>query len=81
MSEDEPLSVTDLNINTTFKEAWDGFMRMDELTYLEAVAKKVCLQRQALQDQTSPLPKVIGTQSYVSNGIKPIRSTLGCKSF
>lgn len=30
--EDEPLSVTDLNVNMIFKVDWAGFMRMRELT-------------------------------------------------
>ncbi len=41
ITKDEPLSVTDLNIDTTFKVAWAGFIRMGELTYTAAEAKKV----------------------------------------
>ncbi len=40
ITKDEPLSVTDLNINTAFKVAWAGFIRMGELTYTAAEAKK-----------------------------------------
>ncbi len=38
--EEELLSITDLNVNTAFKVAWAGFMRMGELTYKAAEAKK-----------------------------------------
>ncbi len=40
ITKDKPLSVTDLNINTAFKVAWAGFMRMGELTYTAVEAKK-----------------------------------------
>ncbi len=37
---DQPLSVTDLNVNKAFKVAWAGFMRMGELTDTAAGAEK-----------------------------------------
>ncbi len=40
ITEDKPLSVTDLNVNTAFKVAWAGLMRMEEFTYKAAEAKK-----------------------------------------
>ncbi len=40
ITEDEPLSVTDLNVDIVFKVAWVGFIRMGELTYTAAEAKK-----------------------------------------
>ena len=40
ITEDEPLSVTDLNVDKAFKVAWAGLMRMGELTYTAAEAKK-----------------------------------------
>ncbi len=38
--EEEPLSITDINVNTSFKVAWAGFIRMGQFTYTEAEAKK-----------------------------------------
>ncbi len=38
--EEELLSITDLNVDTIFKVAWAGFMRMRELRYTAAEAKK-----------------------------------------
>ena len=40
ITEDEPLSVTDLNVNTALKVAWAGFMRMGELIYTAVEVKK-----------------------------------------
>lgn len=40
ITEDEPLLVTDLNIDISFKVAWASFMRMGEFTYTAAEAKK-----------------------------------------
>ncbi len=40
ITEEELLSITDLNVDTAFNVAWAGFMRMGELTYTEAEAKK-----------------------------------------
>ncbi len=40
ITEDEPLSVMDLNIDGAFKKAWADFMRMGELIYTAAEAKK-----------------------------------------
>ncbi len=40
ITEEELLSITDLNVDTAFKIAWIGFMRMAELTYTAAEAKK-----------------------------------------
>ena len=40
ITEEELLSITDLNVDTAFKVAWAGFMRMGELTYTAAEAKK-----------------------------------------
>ena len=37
---EEPLTVNDLNIDTAFKVAWAGFMRLGEITYTIAEAKK-----------------------------------------
>lgn len=37
---DEPHTVTDVNIDTAFKVAWAGFMRLGELIYTAADAKK-----------------------------------------
>ncbi len=41
ITEEELLSITDLNLDTSFKVAWAGFMRMGELTYTAAETKKV----------------------------------------
>ncbi len=40
ITQEELLSITDLNVDTAFKVAWAGFMRMGELTYTAAEAKK-----------------------------------------
>ncbi len=40
ITKDKPLSVTDLKIDTVFKVAWASFMRIGELTYMVAEAKK-----------------------------------------
>ena len=40
ITDEELLSITDLNVDTAFKVAWSGFMRMGELTYKAAEAKK-----------------------------------------
>lgn len=40
ITKEEPLTVTDLNIDTAFKVAWAGFMRLGEITYTAAEAKK-----------------------------------------
>ena len=40
ITEDELLSVTDLNINTAFKVAWTDFLRMRKLTYMATEAKE-----------------------------------------
>ncbi len=40
ITEEELLSITDLNVDTAFKVAWASFMRMGELTYTAAEAKK-----------------------------------------
>ncbi len=40
ITEAELFSATDLNVNTEFNVAWAGFMRMGELTYMAAEAKK-----------------------------------------
>ncbi len=37
--EEELLSIKDLNLDTAFKVAWAGFMKMRELTYQAAEAK------------------------------------------
>ncbi len=37
---EELLSMTDLNLNTAFRVAWTGFMRIGELKYKAAEAKK-----------------------------------------
>ena len=33
--QDKPKSVQDLNINTTFKIVWAGFLRIEEFTYIK----------------------------------------------
>lgn len=38
--EDEPLLVTDFNIDTAFKIVWVSFMQINELSYTVAEAKK-----------------------------------------
>lgn len=48
ITQDEPLTVTDVNIDTAFKVAWAGFMRMEELTYTAAEAKKATLSETGL---------------------------------
>lgn len=40
ITEEEPLTVDDLNTDTAFKVAWAGFMRMGEITYTATEAKK-----------------------------------------
>lgn len=40
ITKNEPLTIEDLNIDTAFKVAWAGFMRMGELTYTAAELKK-----------------------------------------
>ena len=44
----EPLSISNLNIDTTFKVAWAGFMRMGELTYIAAETRKATFEETAL---------------------------------
>ena len=48
ITDSKPLSVTNLNIDTAFKVAWAGFMRMGELTYTAAEAKKVTFAQTSL---------------------------------
>ena len=36
----KPLSISDLNMDTTFKVAWAGFMRMEKLIYIATEIKK-----------------------------------------
>lgn len=38
--EDEPLSVTDLNIDISFKVVWASYIRMGELTYTAVETKE-----------------------------------------
>ncbi len=40
ITKEEPLTVTDLNVDAMFKVAWVGFMRLREITYMTAEAKK-----------------------------------------
>ncbi len=40
ITEKELLSIMELNVNTAFKIAWAGFIRIGELTYTAAEAKK-----------------------------------------
>lgn len=40
ITEDEPLTVDDLNADTAFKVAWAGFLRLGEITYTATEAKK-----------------------------------------
>ncbi len=39
-TKEEPLTVTDLNVDIEFKVEWAGFVRLREITYTEAEAKK-----------------------------------------
>ncbi len=48
ITEDEPVSATVLNVDTSFKVAWAGFMRMRELTYTAAEAKKATFAETSL---------------------------------
>ncbi len=48
ITEDEPLSVTDLNVNTALKVAWAGLIRMGELTYTAAAVKKATFSETGL---------------------------------
>ncbi len=48
ITEDKPLFVTDLNFNTAFKVAWAGFMKMGELIYTAAKAKKATFAKTGL---------------------------------
>ncbi len=40
ITDDESLSVTDVDVNKEFKVAWAGFMRVEKCTYTAAEAKK-----------------------------------------
>lgn len=40
ITEDKPLYIMDLNVDTAFKVTWAGFMKMGELTYTAVEAKK-----------------------------------------
>lgn len=40
-----PLTVTDLNIDTAFRVAWAGFMRLGEITYTATEAKKATFKK------------------------------------
>ncbi len=48
ITEEELLSIMDLNVDTAFKVAWAGFMRMGELTYTAAEAKKAAFAETSL---------------------------------
>ncbi len=48
ITEEELLSMTDLNVDTASKVAWAGFMRMGELTYTAAEAKKATFAETSL---------------------------------
>lgn len=47
--ENEPLSITDINIDTAFKVAEANFMRMEKLTYMVAEAKKIIFVKTGLR--------------------------------
>ncbi len=40
ITENEPLSITNLNIDIAFKVAWTGYMKMGKLTYIIVETKK-----------------------------------------
>lgn len=40
ITKNKPYTVTQININMAFKSAWVGFIRIKELTYMAANAKK-----------------------------------------
>lgn len=48
ITEDKLFSIMDLNMDTTFKIAWAGFMKMGELTYTVAKAKKATFMETGL---------------------------------
>ncbi len=54
ITEEELLSITDLNVDTAFKVAWAGLMRMGELTYTAAEAKKATFARTGLTRSDIP---------------------------
>lgn len=44
----KPINVTNLNINTIFKVAWTGFMRLGKLIYMATEAKKPIFKKTKL---------------------------------
>ncbi len=50
-------SITDINVDTTFKVAWAAFMRMRELTYIAAEAKKATIAQTGLTRSDISFPE------------------------
>ncbi len=48
ITEEELLSITDLNVDSAFKLAWAGFIEIGELTYIAAEAKKATFAQTSL---------------------------------
>lgn len=44
----KPINITNLNINTTFKVAWAGFIRLGKITYMATEAKKPIFKKTKL---------------------------------
>lgn len=64
ITENKPLSITDLKINMTSKIVGARFMRMGELMYTIIEAKERYLRRHVLQDRISHLLRKTNTPSY-----------------
>lgn len=48
ITDNKALSVIDLNVNIVFKKAWAGFIKIKELTYTMAEAKKATFAETSL---------------------------------
>lgn len=57
ITDEKPLSISDLNVDTAFKVVWAGFMRMGELTYTVAEAKKATFAETGLTRSDISLAK------------------------
>ncbi len=64
ITEEELLSITDLNVDTFFNVACAGFMKMGELTYTAAEAKNATFAETGLRRSDISFAEGIHTSSY-----------------
>lgn len=77
----EPLSVTDLNIDIAFIVAWAGFMRIGELIYTAAEAKKATFAETGLTRSDIFFAEGNQYATLRLSKVKPTRNTPEYKLF